>query len=110
MFTEPDTISLFCLHFLFILLPHFVLNYYMYVCSNPIMIFSVDGHHLAFFILQNIIIVSLQYANLPGNLYGATYFRHIFFLARFARSVFKTLIKCIVQAQIHTSLSTLMLN
>ena len=29
-------------------------------------------------------------ANLSGNLYGATY---IFFLARFARSVFKTLIK-----------------
>ena len=46
MFTEPDTISLFCLrvymYFLFILLPHFV--------SNPIMIFfSMDGHHLAFY-------------------------------------------------------------
>ena len=36
-------------------------------------------------------------ANLSGNLYGATYF----FLARFARSVFKTLIKCIVQSAIH---------
>ena len=41
MFTEPDTISLFCLlmymyrYFLFILLSHFVLYY---VCSNLIMI------------------------------------------------------------------------
>ena len=47
IFTEPDTISLFCLpiymYFLFILLSHLVL------CSNPIMIiFSVGGHHLAF--------------------------------------------------------------
>ena len=53
IFTEPDTISLLCLlmymYFILILLPHFVLI--MYVCYNPIMIiFSVVGHHLAFFI------------------------------------------------------------
>ena len=52
MFTEPDTISLFCL--LIIML--YVFSFYSitplcpyYVFSNPIMIiFSVDGHHLAF--------------------------------------------------------------
>ena len=40
-------------------------------------------------------------ANLSGNLYGAnvTYF----FLAHFARSVFKTLIKCIVQSGTSTN-------
>ena len=42
-------------------------------------------------------------ANLSGNLYGATYF----FLARFARSVFKTLInnenECIVQSGTSTN-------
>ena len=52
MFTEPDTILLFCL-----LRPCvYVFSFYSitplclyYVCSNPIMIiFSVDGHHLAF--------------------------------------------------------------
>ena len=55
MFTEPDTISLFCLlsfHSITPLCPY-------YVCSNPIMIlFSVDGHHLAFFITEHKIIVS----------------------------------------------------
>ena len=50
MFTEPDTISLFCLLMLY------VFSFYSitplcpyYVCSNPKrIIFSVDGHHLAF--------------------------------------------------------------
>ena len=50
MFTEPVTISLFCLLMLY------VFSFYSitplcpyYVCSNPIMIiFSVDEHHLAF--------------------------------------------------------------
>ena len=48
MFTEPDTISLFRL-----LINAYVFSFYSitplcpyYVCSNPIMIFSVDGHHL----------------------------------------------------------------
>ena len=98
MFTEPDIISLFCLLMLY------VFSFYSvtplcpyYVCCNPIMIiFSVDGHHLAFFIGQNIMIVFCNQkqgstknvnANLSGNLYGATYF---FFLARFTCSVFKT--------------------
>ena len=85
MITEPDAISLFCLLILYVfsfnsitpLCPY-------YVCFNPIIIiiiiiFSVDGHHLAFFIGQNIIIVSFAItknvnANLSGNLYGATYF------------------------------------
>ena len=75
-----------------------------YVCYNPIMIiFSVDGHHFAFFYMteHNYSVFCNQQqgstkvnANLSGNLYGATYF----FLDRFARSVFKTLIKCIVQS------------
>ena len=46
-------------------------------------------------------------ANLTGSLYGATL--HNFFLARFARSVFKTFIKCFVQSGTstkHTSHST----
>ena len=65
MFTEPDTISLFCLLMLY------VFSFYsvtplcpIYVCSNPIMIiFSVDGHHLGFFIGQNINIVSFAIRN-----------------------------------------------
>ena len=84
MFSEPDTISLFCLlmymYFLFILLPHFV----VITCSNPIMIlFSVDGHHLAFLYDRTykfIIVFCNQKqgstknvnADLSGNLYGAT--------------------------------------
>ena len=51
MLTEPDTISLVCL-----LMPVYIFSFYSitplcpyYVCPNPIMIiFSVDGHHLAF--------------------------------------------------------------
>ena len=47
-------------------------------------------------------------ANLPGNLYGATYF---FFFARFTRSVFKTLINNkMSQSQIHTPHSLLKRN
>ena len=65
MFTEPDTISLFCLLMLY------VFSFYSitplcpyYVFSNPIIIiFSVDGYHLAFFIEQNIIIVSFAIRN-----------------------------------------------
>ena len=101
----PDAISLFCLLILYVfsfksitpLCPY-------YVCFNPIIIiiiiiiFSVDGHHLAFFYRteHNYSVFCNQKqgstknvdANLSGNLYGATYF----FLARFARSIFKTLI------------------
>ena len=52
MFTEPDTISLFCL----LMYSVYVFSFHSitplcpyYVCSNFIMIlFSVDGHHLAF--------------------------------------------------------------
>ena len=51
MLTEPDTISLF-----YSLMPVYIFSFYSitplcpyYVCSNAIMvIFSVDGHHLAF--------------------------------------------------------------
>ena len=59
---------------------------------------SVDGHHLAFFIGQNIIIVSFAIRNKAAlrtlmQVYLVIYMAlHIFFLARFARSVFKTLI------------------
>ena len=70
MLTEPDTISLFCLlmyiYFLFYMTDH---NYSVF-CKQKQGSTKVNA--------------SLSY------LYGATYF---FFLARFARSVFKTLIK-----------------
>ena len=55
-------------------------------------IFSVDGHHLAFHMTEHNYSVFCNQkqsstknvnANISGNLYGATYF----FLARFARSV-----------------------
>ena len=84
MFPKPDTISLFCLpmymHFLFILLPP-LCPYY--VCSNPIMIiFSVDGHHFAFFYMtehnygdfcnQKRGSTKNVNANLTGSLYGTT--------------------------------------
>ena len=109
MFTEPDrsTISLFCLLMLY------VFSFYSitplcpyYVCSNPIMIiFSVDGHHLAFYGTEHSYSVFCNQkqgstknvnANLSGSLYGAT-----FFLARFARSVFKTLINNKMYCTIH---------
>ena len=86
MFTEPDTISMFCLlmymyfsfHSITPLCPY-------YVCSNPIMIifdiFSMDGHHLAFYMTEhnNSVFCNQKEqgsanANLSGNLYGATYF------------------------------------
>ena len=84
MFTEPDIISMFWLlmykYFLFILLPP-LCPYY--VCSNPIMIiFSVDGRHLAFFYMteHNYSVFCNQKqgstknvnANLSDNSYGAT--------------------------------------
>ena len=53
-----------------------------YVCSNPIMIifdiFSMDGHHLAFYMTEHNYSVFCNQkqgstnANLSGNLYGAT--------------------------------------
>ena len=80
MLTEPDTISLFCLlmyiYFLFYMTDH---NYSVF-CKQKQGSTKVNA--------------SLSY------LYGATYF---FFLARFARSVFKTLIKCIVQSGTSTN-------
>ena len=72
MLTEPDTISLFCLLMLYIFSFYSITPLCPYhVCSNPIMTISSKDVN----------------ANLSGK-YGATYF----FLARFARSVFKTLI------------------
>ena len=85
MFTEPDTISLFCL------LKLYVFSFYYitplcpyYVCSNPIMIiFSVDGHHLASYRTEHNYSVFCNQkqgstknvnANLSGNLYGSTFF------------------------------------
>ena len=85
MFTEPDTISPFCLlvynvyvfsfHFFTPLCPY-------YVCSNPIMImFSMDGRHLAFYMTEHNHSVFCNQkqggtknvnANLSGNLYEAT--------------------------------------
>ena len=65
-------------------------------------IFSMDGHHLAFYMTEHYYSVFCNQkqgstnANLSGNLFIWSYI--IFFLARFARSVFKTLIKCIVQS------------
>ena len=50
MFTDLDTITLFCLlmYMYFVFYSITPLCPY-YVCSNPIIIiFSVDGHHLAF--------------------------------------------------------------
>ena len=94
MFTEPDTISMFCLlvymYFLFIpLCPY-------YVCSNTIMIifdiFSMNGHHLAFYMTEHNYSVFCNQkqcstnANLSGNLYGATYFfSSLASLARYLR-------------------------
>ena len=52
-------------------------------------IFSMDGHHLAFYMTEHNYSVFCNQkqdstnANLSGNLYGPTYF----FLARFAQSV-----------------------
>ena len=131
-----DSDSLFCLLMLYIfsfysitpLCPY-------YVCSNPIIIiFSVDGHHLAFFFFfffffffyrteHNCSVFCNQKQGSTKNgtnanaknvtkaalmqIYLAIYMAlHIFFLARFARSVFKTLINVLynlAQAQIHTS-------
>ena len=90
MYTGPDTISQFCLLMLYVFSLYSITPLCPnYVCSNPIMIiFSVDGHHLA-----NIIIVSFVIRNKAAlrtlmQIYLATYMAlHIFFLARFARSV-----------------------
>ena len=86
MFSEPDIISLLCL------LMVYVFSFYSitplcpyYVCSNPIMIiFSVDGHHLAFFkrtehsyrVFCNQKQGTTKNVNVnpSGNLYGATLF------------------------------------
>ena len=91
MFSEPDIISLLCLLMLY------VFSFYSitplcpyYVCSNPIMIiFSVDGHHLAFFFIgQNIVIGSFAIRNKAAlktlmQIYLAIYMAlHCFFLAR----------------------------
>ena len=58
------------------------LSLFKYVCSNPIMIifdiFSMDGHHLAFYMTEHNYSVFCNQkqgstnANLSGNLYGAT--------------------------------------
>ena len=81
MFTEPVTISLFCL-----------LMYIYFLFSSITPLFHMTDHNYSAFCKQkqgsSKVNASLSY------LYGATYF----FLARFARSVFKTLIKCIVQS------------
>ena len=108
MFTEPDTISLFCLLKLCICI--FFLFYYptlsllcMFQSYNDnlfcgwtlmIFLFYMTEHNYSVFCNQKQGSTRNVNANLSGNLYGATYF----FLARFARSVFKTLIKCIVQS------------
>ena len=85
MFTEPDTIPLFCLlmymYFLFYSITPLCPYYVFY---NPV-IFSVDGHHFAFFYMTEHNYYSVfcnqkqgstknVNANLSGNLYGATYF------------------------------------
>ena len=103
MFTEPDTffhcfVCLCYMYFLFILLPQFVLIMYS-------MFQSYDDNLLCgwtsscFFIGQNIIIVSFAIRIKAAlktlmQIYLAIYMAlHVFFfLARFARSVFKTLI------------------
>ena len=86
MFTEPDTISLFCLLIFFLLGPY-------HVWSNPLMIIiSVDGHHLAFYMTEHNYSVFCNQkqgstkndnANLSGNLYGATFFSSLASLARY---------------------------
>ena len=58
MFTEPDTISMFLFACVYVFSFHSIspLCPY-YVCSNPIMIifdiFSMDGHHLAFYMTEH---------------------------------------------------------
>ena len=87
MFTEPDTISLFCL---------LMYIYFLFYSITPL--FYMTDHNYSVFCKQKQgstkVNASLSY------LYRATYF---FFLARFARSVFKTLIKCIVQSVTSTN-------
>ena len=83
MFTESNTISLFCLLMLYVFSFHSITPLCpYYVCSNPIMIiFSMDGHHLAFYMTEHNYSVFCNQkqgstknvnANLSGNLYGAT--------------------------------------
>ena len=104
MFTEPDTISMFCVYVFSFhsITPLCPCPYY--VCSNPIMIifdiFSMDGHHLAFYMTEhNYSVFAIRNKAALMQIYLAIYMAlHNFFLARFARSVFKTLIKCIVQS------------
>ena len=82
MFTEPALFAcvyVFSFHSITPLCPY-------YVCSNPIMIhviFSMDRHHLAFYMTEHNYSVFCNQkqgstknvtANLSGNLYGATYF------------------------------------
>ena len=79
MFSEPDSISLFCVYV-------YVFSFYSitplcpdYVGSNPYNndnFFSVDGHHVAFFMTEhdhNVFCNQNVTANISGNLYGATY-------------------------------------
>ena len=77
-----NVVVIFSEKFFFFLLPPLC---HYYVCSNPIMIiFSMDGHHLAFFIGHNIIIVSFAIRSKAAlktlmQIYLATYMRYIFF-------------------------------
>ena len=58
-----------------------------------ILLFNMTGHNYSVFCNQKQGITK----NVNANLYMAIYMDTYFFLARFARSVFKTLIKCVVQ-------------
>ena len=68
-----------------------------------ILLFYMTEHIYSVFCIQNQGSTKNVYANLSGNLYGATYF----FLARFARLVFKTLIKCTIRHK-HKSILVLL--
>ena len=90
---------------MFYLLMLYVFSFYSitprcpyYVCSNHIMIIFCGWTSSCFFIGQNIVIVSFAIRNKAAlrtlmQIYLAIYTymaQHIFFLARFARSVYKT--------------------
>ena len=93
MFTEPDTSSLFCLLILYVYSFHSITPLFPhYVCCNPIMIiFSVDGHHLAFFYRteHNYSVFCNQKQgstkNVNANLSGNLFFSSLVSLARYLR-------------------------
>ena len=102
MFTEPDTVCLcICIFILFYYPTLSLLCMFQSYSDNlfcgwtsSCFFFMTEHINYSVFCNQKQGSTKNVNTNLSGNLYGATYF----FLARFARSVFKILIKCILQS------------